>query len=98
MRLVGAEELRALIPMRAAIDALEHAFSTEDPAGAPPRSHVGTAAGTLLVMPAAGDAGVGVKLVTLTPGNPGEGLPLVQAVYVLFDARTQAQLALIDGA
>jgi ornithine cyclodeaminase len=98
MRLVGADELSALIPMRAAIDALERAFSTEDPAGAPPRSHVGTASGTLLVMPAAGDAGVGVKLVTLTPANPGEGLPLVQAVYVLFDPKTQAPLAVIDGA
>lgn len=98
MRLVGANELRALIPMRAAIDALERAFGAEDPAGAPPRSHLGTAAGTLLMMPAAGDAGVGVKLVTLTPANPEEGLPLVQAVYVLFDPRTQAPLAVIDGA
>jgi ornithine cyclodeaminase/alanine dehydrogenase-like protein (mu-crystallin family) len=98
MRLVGAEELRALIPMRAAIDALERAFSTEDPSGTPPRSHVGTTAGTLLVMPAAGDAGVGVKLVTITPANPQDGLALIQAVYVLFDPKTQAPVAVIEGA
>ena len=49
-------------------------------------------------MPAAGDAGVGVKLVTLTPGNAERGLPFIHAVYVLFDAETQAPDAIVDGA
>ena len=67
--------------MRAAIDALETAFGEEDPAAAgPPRSSVQTRAGSLLLMPATGDRGVGVKLVTISEGNPAIGAPLIQAV------------------
>jgi ornithine cyclodeaminase len=97
IRLVGAEELWAALPMPAAIDALEGAFRVADPSAAPLRSRVDTPAGRLLLMPAAGTSGVGVKLVTLTEGNPPRGLPFVQAVYVLFDAETQAPEAVIDG-
>ena len=49
-------------------------------------------------MPAFGDAGVGVKLVTLTPGNAERDLPFINAVYVLFDADTQVPDAIVDGA
>lgn len=98
MRIVGAAELRAALSMTAAIDALESAFRDEDPAGAAPlRSAVDTPAGTLLVMPARGRRGVGVKLVTLTEANPGRGLPFVQASYVLFDPETQSPEAVFDG-
>ena len=48
-------------------------------------------------MPAAGEGGVGVKLVTLSEFNPQRGLPFTQAVYVLFDAVTQTPQAVIDG-
>ena len=48
-------------------------------------------------MPAFGEDGLGVKLVTLTPGNPDAGWPFVQAAYVLFDAATQSLRAVIDG-
>jgi ornithine cyclodeaminase len=95
---IGAEELRARLPMAAAIDALEAAFRTEDPGAGPLRTHVETPQGSLLLMPATGERGVGVKLVTLTPGNPGRGLPLIHAVYVLLDAETQAPRAILDGA
>ena len=94
---IGAEELRARLPMAAAIDALETAFRSHDPGGGPLRTHVETAAGSLLLMPAEGEGGVGVKLVTLTPDNPGRGRPLIHAVYVLFDRRTQAPAAILDG-
>jgi ornithine cyclodeaminase len=99
MRVVGAEELRAALPMAAAIDALEAAFRDPDPTEvAPLRSTVETPVGSLLVMPAAGRRGVGVKLVTLTQGNPVAGSPLIHAAYVLFDPVTQAPLAVLDGA
>lgn len=94
---IDAEGLRRALPMGAAIDALERAFGGALPQ-APLRSHVATPAGTLLVMPATGAEGVGVKLVTLTPSNPDRGLPLIHALYALFDAETQAPLALLDGA
>jgi ornithine cyclodeaminase/alanine dehydrogenase-like protein (mu-crystallin family) len=93
---IDAEELRRALPMAAAIDALETAFRGPLP-DAPLRTHVETAAGTLLLMPATGHAGVGVKLVTLSPGNGDRGLPFIHAVYLLFDGRTQAPRAVLDG-
>ncbi len=98
MRLVDAEALRAALPMGSAIDALEEAFRLGDPGSGPLRSNVETASGSLLVMPATGVMGSGVKLVTLTPGNPARGLPLIAAAYVLFDPATQAVEAVLDGA
>ena len=62
------------------------------------RSQVETPGGTLLLMPAVGDAGVGVKLVTVTGANPAAGLPLIHAVYTLFDPVSQAPTLLVDGA
>jgi ornithine cyclodeaminase len=98
MRIVARDELRAALSMTAAIDALEGAFAREDQSLTTPlRTTLATPSGTLLSMPAAGDAGVGVKLVTLSEFNPQRGLPFTQAVYVLFDATTQAPEAVIDG-
>jgi ornithine cyclodeaminase/alanine dehydrogenase-like protein (mu-crystallin family) len=97
MRVVSAEELRSILSMTAAIDALDAAFAREDPSLAPPmRTTLATPAGTLLSMPAAGDAGVGIKLVTLSEFNPQRDLPFLHAVYVLFDALTQQPEAVID--
>ena len=97
LRLIGAEELRARLSMVAAIDALETAFRTLDPGTGPLRTSLETPAGSLLMMPAFGEAGVGVKLVTLTSSNPGRGLPYIQAGYVLFDTLTQSPEAVLDG-
>jgi ornithine cyclodeaminase/alanine dehydrogenase-like protein (mu-crystallin family) len=94
---IGAEEIRARLPMAAAVDALEEAFRSMDPGSGPLRTHVETPAGTLLLMPAFGEAGVGVKLVSLTPANPERDLPFIHASYVLFDAETQAPEAVLDG-
>jgi ornithine cyclodeaminase len=84
--------------MAAAIDALETAFRTLDAGAGPLRTSVETPRGSLLLMPAFGAAGVGVKLVTLTPSNPERGAAYVQASYVLFDADTQSPEAVLDGA
>jgi ornithine cyclodeaminase len=98
MRVVEGAELRAALSMTAAIDALDAAFGREDPSlNAPLRTTLATPAGTLLSMPAAGEGGVGVKLVTLSEFNPQRGLPFTQAVYILFDATTQVPEAVIDG-
>jgi ornithine cyclodeaminase/alanine dehydrogenase-like protein (mu-crystallin family) len=95
---VDAQALSRALPMTVAIDALEAAFGAERLPEAPLRSHVDTTDGSLFVMPAHGDAGVGVKLVTLTPSNAGRGLPFIHATYVLFEVRTQTPLAVLDGA
>jgi ornithine cyclodeaminase len=98
MKLLDAAELRRRLPMPAAIDALEAGFREQDPSVAPLRSRLETPAGSLLLMPAFGEGGVGVKLVTLTPNNPERHLPLIGAVYVLFDGLTQTPEAIVDGA
>jgi ornithine cyclodeaminase/alanine dehydrogenase-like protein (mu-crystallin family) len=95
---LDGDEVWRRLPMPAAIDALEAAFRDGDPSATPLRSHIETTRGTLLLMPAVGDAGVGVKLVTLTDANPAAGLPLIHAVYALFDPVTQAPSLLADGA
>jgi ornithine cyclodeaminase len=97
MRAIDAADLRAALPMRTAIDALHEAFAAPGDTVAPLRSHHETPSGSLLVMPAWGSRGTGIKLVTVTPGNPAAGLPFVQAVYVLFAPDDQAPEAVIDG-
>jgi len=95
---IDADELRRRLPMRAAIDALERAFREEDPGAGPLRTQLATPAGDLLLMPAIGAGGVGVKLVTVTGENAARGVPTVNGVYVLFDGETQVPIATIDGA
>ena len=53
---------------------------------------------TLLLMPA-WQVGkhIGVKIVTVFPGNADKGLPAIMGQYLLSDARTGAPVALIDG-
>jgi ornithine cyclodeaminase/alanine dehydrogenase-like protein (mu-crystallin family) len=98
IRTIDGQELRRLVPMERAIDVLEAAFRGEDPSlAAPLRSSLATPSGTLLLMPAAGRQGVGVKLVTLSEFNPQRGEPFLHALYVLFDRDTQRPEAVIDG-
>ncbi|GAA4680257.1 ornithine cyclodeaminase [Streptomyces chumphonensis] len=54
----------------------------------------------LLVSPAAWERqGVaGLKITTLTPGNPDRGLPLIHGIVALVDLRTGRVAALLDGA
>ncbi|HEX9891515.1 MAG TPA: ornithine cyclodeaminase family protein [Actinomycetota bacterium] len=95
---LDGEALARLLPLPDAIDALEEVFTAPRRPDTPLRTHVDVPGGELLLMPSAGDGGTGVKLVTLNTANPGRGLPLIHAVYVLFDAETSAPLAVIDGA
>ena len=70
---VDGDELWRRLPMRDAIDALEAAFRDGDPSATPLRSQVETPEGTLLLMPAVGEPGVGVKLVTADRREPRGG-------------------------
>jgi ornithine cyclodeaminase len=97
LRTIDGGELQEALPVTAAIDALESAFLTGPVPEVPLRTHMTLGRGELLLMPAAGDAGVGVKLVTLNPENPGRGLPFIHAVYVLFAPGSLEPLAVIDG-
>lgn len=94
---VDEAELRRLVPMSAAVDALERAFATDD-VDVPQRSHLPVGKGELLVMPAWGPEGLGVKLVTVNPSNPAAGRALVNGVYVLFSAESLEPVLMVDGA
>lgn len=97
LEMVDDAALWERLPMPAAIDALRDLFAEGD-ATAPPRLHASVPAGDLLVMPASSSGGVGVKLVTVTPGNREAGLPLIHGLYVAFDVETGVPRALVDGA
>ncbi|MGH2730600.1 MAG: ornithine cyclodeaminase family protein [Actinomycetota bacterium] len=96
-RYIDASELTRLLPVVEAIDVLQESFGARQLPVAPPRSHVEVEGGTLLLMPASGDEGVGVKLVTVAPSNPARGLPFINAVYVLFAAGSLEPLAIVEG-
>ncbi|PRY48530.1 ornithine cyclodeaminase [Geodermatophilus tzadiensis] len=97
MRYLDADAVAALGPaaaVRAVTDALRGGL---DPAADPPRVPVGLTHGQFLLMPSEAPAAAGVKVVTVAPDNPARGLPRVQAAYLLFDPRTLALRAVVDG-
>lgn len=96
MRIFDADATREALSFDRLIPALRQAFATG--ADAPERHHHALPGGaTLLLMPAWQGACLGVKIVTVHPGNAGRGLPAVHAQYLLSDAETGRPLALMDG-
>lgn len=109
MRVISAADLDRLFTYPSLIEALRQAFVT--PIITPVRHHhpierAGEPAAMLLLMPAwsdlstaVGDGAVlGVKIVSVIPGNAERALPSVIGAYVLFDGVTGAPRAVIDGA
>ncbi len=101
MRIITGDEVGALLDDRALIEALRAMFVAG--CALPDRHHhtiptkEGEAA-TLLLMPAWQPGGpIGIKLVTVFPGNGALDLPAVMGNYMLLDGATGAPLALIDG-
>ena len=101
MKIIDAETVVTRLPPRALVAALERMF--RDGCTAPARHHhtvpaPGAPDGTLLLMPAWREgAYLGIKLVTIFPGNAARQLPSVSAAYLLMDASSGAVLAIIDG-
>jgi ornithine cyclodeaminase/alanine dehydrogenase-like protein (mu-crystallin family) len=96
---LDAETLTRAVSWKQAIDALGAVLASGPDIGSgPARSRATTSHGELLLMPAESAGAVGVKLVGIAPGNAELGLPRIQALYVLFDARTLVPRLLIDGA
>ena len=101
MRVVGEAELAAVLDERGLVGCLREAF--REGAESPLRRHYDVGApgteGTLLLMPAwQPGRSLGVKVVTVFPGNAARGRSAVQASYLLLDAQTGTPLALMDGA
>ena len=90
--------LARLVPWPDAVGCLESALLDGlRPEVALPRSVHRLDHGQLLLMPAQSPSAAGVKLSTVAPGNPGRGLPRVQALFVLFEHHTLRPVALVDG-
>jgi len=101
MRVVSAEEVHKTLDFPSLIVALAAAF--EGGAEVPLRHHhnvsvPGAPDATLLLMPAWQSGGaLGIKVVTVFPGNAAKRLPAVMGQYLLLDATTGAPKAMIDG-
>lgn len=98
---LDAAAIRARVPWPAVLAALDDALRAD--VHAPLRaSHSieipGEPTATLLMMPAwRSGRSIGVKLVTVFPGNAARGKRSVSALYALFDANDGVPLALLDG-
>jgi len=90
-------EVAAILAYPALIEALRQGLA--QPAEAPVRAcHALPQDASLLCMPVwRTGQGVGVKLVTVFPGNGAQGLPAVAAVFALFDDVTGQPLALLEA-
>ena len=101
MQFLDAEAIRNRLPWPVVIAALDEALRAD--VRAPLRSSYsidvpGRPTATLLTMPAwRSGRSIGVKLVTVFPGNADAGKRSVAAVYALFDASDGVPIALLDG-
>ncbi len=102
MQYFDAQATRAALPFAPLLQALRAMFVSgcEVPLR---HSHgvadeAGNNAGTMLLMPAwVPGRTLGLKTVSIFPGNVARGLPGLHAVYTLFDANTGVPVAQMDG-
>lgn len=101
MKMISAADVQQTLDFPSLVEALRDAFRSD--VVVPVRHHHTMARAeepdaTLLLMPAwQGEEQVGVKMVTITPGNSDRGLPAVAGIYILMEGKTGAPLALVDG-
>jgi alanine dehydrogenase len=102
LTLLSAADLRAALPMPAAIAAMKTAFAqlSTGQAQVPLRTAVPVPEvdGVTLIMPAYLPAsGLGAKIVSIFPRNPARGRPMINGLVIVLDASTGEPLALCDG-
>jgi len=104
IRFLSAEEVRKALPMADSVEAMKQAFA-ELSAGRtilPARTHMAVTEppGDFLIMPSYMKSlgRVGLKTVTLFPGNRAKGLPFINALVCVFDGSTGQAVAVMDGA
>jgi ornithine cyclodeaminase/alanine dehydrogenase-like protein (mu-crystallin family) len=96
MRVVTADEVHGALALPALADAIGAALKSS--ALAPLRqAYALSTDDTLLTMPAWSANGLGVKIVTVMPGNRVLGKATVAASYLLLDRATGEPRAVIDG-
>jgi ornithine cyclodeaminase/alanine dehydrogenase-like protein (mu-crystallin family) len=101
MRVLDAAQTAAALPFERLIPVLREAFVSGAEVPLRHRHDMAQADGTtaaLLLMPAWRPGGfLGVKVVSVFPGNGARGQPAVSSSYLLCDGVTGQHLALIDG-
>lgn len=105
-RFLSSDELREVLSIELAVEALARRFRTAPAAEleASPRTAIpipGRVEGDeaeMLLMPAYGPEGAGLKLVSIVRGNHARGLPLIQGVYLLLAPDGMTPELVIDGA
>jgi alanine dehydrogenase len=103
LRILSADDVRRAVTMAEAIEAVREAYvqlSTGQavvPLRTPVRVEKRDA--ITLFMPAylAGSDALAAKIVSVFPGNPAQGLPLIHAVVIVIDTETGRPTAIMDG-
>jgi len=102
MIVIKHDQLEGLLDFPEIIDALLKGFRKK--INVPPRSHFNyknrpdDSTATLLLMPAWGyDGFMGLKTITVTPGNHIRNLPSIQGIYLLMNMTTGQVTAQIDA-
>jgi ornithine cyclodeaminase len=102
IRILTAQEVRSALPMAEAIDAVKEAYRqfSSGQATVPLRTRleVPRYGGMALFMPASlGSGEMGVKIVSVYPGNVERELPTIHALVVVLDSASGRPLALLEG-
>jgi ornithine cyclodeaminase/alanine dehydrogenase-like protein (mu-crystallin family) len=100
MLYLNAEQFAQAADCDELMSAIERAYELEQ-SGAysmPHRIHLEHQGNTLLYMPCFLGSVFGTKVLSLFPGNPSRGLPVISGLVLLNDAETGFPLAIIDGA
>lgn len=102
IRFLSSADVRQALPMADAIIAMKSAYEQLSAGSAemPLRSRTPAANdGILLTMPAylKASAELGVKIVSVFPQNAEQGLPIIHAMVLAFDATTGQPLAILEG-
>ncbi len=96
---IGADGVRGALSMRDAIDAIARALPLVDADAQPARVAAPLASGQFLLMPSELGGVAGCKVLTVAdPERAPEATERIQGVMLLFDSRTLAPRAIVDGA
>lgn len=104
MRIINRQEVERLLPMAACIDVLADAMraASSGAVSMPLRlfTPLADGSGSFGLMPGSmlDPPFFGAKVISLLPGNPAKGLPMVQGYVSLFDHDRGKPVALIEGA
>src|SRR5512143_2032970 len=99
MRFFDAAQVHRALPFGLLADAIAGMLRS-DPVAPLRHTHALSPVDSLLIMPAwcdGADGALGVKLVTVMPGNRVRGAATVNAIYVLLDRGSGEPRAVIDG-